>query len=268
MMNHSDVTISTFSHTGEQMLAVDHYPGSKGSNVPHIMFCGGFHSSMQGTKACAIKALCLENNWHYTRFDYRGHGQSSGEAAAFTLTDWLDDTLAVLDQQQLPTLLIGSSMGAWLATLASLRRPDSVTALLLLAAAPDFLSELVAPELSVADKWDLQQGKVVNLASHYDDRPYPISQALLDSAMSLSLLDNDALLALHCPARLIHGTADADVPYELSTRLMSKMPPGHDARLALLHGADHRLSDTGSLSYIEKEIHTLINHLHEQISSP
>ncbi|MFK7860895.1 MAG: alpha/beta fold hydrolase [Granulosicoccus sp.] len=263
MTTPTDVTFSTHGHSGDLELAVNHSPSSRTGDVPHIMFCGGFHSAMQGTKGSALSTLCREHDWHYTRFDYRGHGQSGGDPAGFTLADWLDDTLAILDQQQMPTVLVGSSMGAWLATLAGLRRPDSVKALMLIAAAPDFVQELVVPNLSVAEVWDLQQGQIVDRANDYDT-PHPITQALLDSAKPLSLLDGEVLQTLHCPIRLIHGTGDTDVPYELAARLMDKLPPQHDARLSLLHDADHRLSDERSLSYIEQELITLINTLYEQ----
>lgn len=262
MNSTNDVTFSTYSHAEDLQLAVSRDHATRAGNAPHILFCGGFHSSMQGTKAIAFKLLCAEHDWHYTRFDYRGHGQSGGNSASFTLTDWLDDTLAVLDEQQLPTVLVGSSMGAWLATLAALHRPDLVKALVLIAAAPDFPQELIVPKLSVADVWDLQQGQVVNLENAYDS-PHPITQALLDSANQLSLLNGDKLQKLACPARLIHGTADVDVPYDLSARLMDKLPEGHDARLSLLHKADHRLSDDRSLSYIKGQIVSVVSQLYD-----
>ncbi|MFK7995287.1 MAG: alpha/beta fold hydrolase [Granulosicoccus sp.] len=257
MTTSTDVTFSTYSHTGDLELAVSHDHATTSGSPAHIMFCGGFHSAMQGTKATALAALCQSHGWHYTRFDYRGHGQSGGEPSGFTLNDWLDDTLAVLDQQQMPTILVGSSMGAWLATLASLRRPDSIAGLLLIAAAPDFLQRLVLPNLSVAQVWDLQQGQAINLENEYES-PHPVTQALLDSASELSLLDNDVLSRLRCPARLIHGTADTVVPFDFSVQLMNKMPEYHDARLTLLHTADHRLSDESSLSYINNELVKLV----------
>lgn len=263
MSTPTDVTFSTFNHAGDVQLAVSHCHVADNEDAPHVMFCGGFHSAMQGIKATELMKLCRSRSWHFTRFDYRGHGQSGGDPSSFTLSDWLDDTLAVLEQQQLPTILVGSSMGAWLATLASLRRPDLVKAIVLLAAAPDFIQELVVPNLTAADVWDLQQGQVVELPTEYDS-PHPITQALLDSANELSLLDGDALSSLHCPARLIHGTADTVVPFNFSARLMDKLPPQHDARLTLLHNIDHRISDEASLSYINDELVALINQLYVQ----
>lgn len=216
---------------------------------------------MQGNKASACLALCQRNQWNCTLFDYRGHGQSSGEAQQFTLNDWLEDTLAVLDEQQLPTVLIGSSMGAWLASCAALQKTEQVRGLLLLAAAPDFVQELIAPRLSPADIWDLQQGQTVSLPNEYEN-PYPITQAFLDSAQGLSLLTGNALHSMQCPVRLIHGTKDTDVPYDFSTRLLNCLPAQHDARLTLLHDADHRLSDASSLAYIEHEITHLVQQVY------
>ena len=213
---------------------------------------------MLGLKAVALERFCEQQLWSYTRFDYAGHGESDGEAPAFTLSDWLDDVLCVLDDSEGPVLLVGSSMGGWLATLAACRRPDKVRGLLLLAAAPDFLQELIQPRLSASEIWDLQQGQVVLLPNGYAD-PYPITQALLDSGIPLSVLsktsrpDQPALESLSCPVRLIHGTADTDVPHTLSLRLMGKVSH-RDAQTILLHQADHRLSDERALSVMEKTL--------------
>jgi len=229
-----------------------------GSPRVHVMFCGGFHSSMLGTKAGFLAQFCKARQWSYTRFDYRGHGESEGSTQDLTLKDWLEDTLNVLDSIDGQVLLVGSSMGGWLATLAALRRPEKVTGLVLLAAAPDFLQELIAPRLGAAQNWELQQDKVVLLENNYD-KPHPITRALLDSGRDLALLDTPslpgqpALAELACPVRLLHGTHDTDVPYELSVRLMGAIQHD-DARLTLLHRADHRLSDERSLRMLASEL--------------
>lgn len=256
------VTFDTYVHAGDTQIAQQRITLPDSHNTPGIMFCGGFHSSMQGTKASAIMALCQNRDWRCTLFDYRGHGQSGGTADQFTLNDWLDDTLAVLEDQPAPVILTGSSMGAWLATLAALRMPEKVAGLFLLAAAPDFIQELMTPRLSSADIWDLQQGNAVQLPNSYDGH-YPVTQALLESASSLSLLQGDPLNGLHCPVRMVHGMNDTDVPHEFSTRLLGQLPAQHDARLTLLHGADHRLSDERCLTYINQELARLIKQVHD-----
>ncbi|ASJ72360.1 alpha/beta fold hydrolase [Granulosicoccus antarcticus] len=252
------------------------YQGSKGQRVAirhlslqpdpqqdasarlNVMFCGGFHSNMLGTKANFLADFCKARQWSFTRFDYRGHGESDGRPQDLTLQDWLEDTLNVLDSLPGPVLLVGSSMGGWLATLAALRRPDKVKGLVLLAAAPDFLQELITPRLGPSQTWDLQQNKVVLIENDYD-KPHPITQALLNSGRELSLFnspalpDQPSLAELSCPVRLLHGTRDKDVPYELSIRLMDAITHD-DARLTLLHRADHRLSDERSLRMLAAEL--------------
>ncbi len=245
-----------------QRLALTEQQHGLAGPVPHVVFCGGFHSSMLGIKAAALADLCIRQQWSYTRFDYRGHGESEGEAAAAVLSDWLDDVLCILDSIEGPVLLVGSSMGAWLATLAACRRATQVRGLLLLAAAPDFLQELIQPRLSPSDIWDLQQGQAVMLPNAYAD-PYPITQALLDSGKPLSVLAEHPpghqhdVASLTCPVRMIHGAADTDVPHTLSLRLMDKVAHP-DAQLRLLHQADHRLSDTRALAVIDSTLLELV----------
>lgn len=240
----------------------------------HVVFCGGFHSNMRGTKAQKLEEICTQQQLAYTRFDYRGHGESDGDPAAFTLSDWLNDTLVILDSIQDPIVLVGSSMGSWLAIQAATLRPARIKGLLLLASAPDFLQELVQPRLSKSDIWDLQQGLVVKLPTQYE-KPHPVTQKLLDSGNALSLFNPGSstkqigtepgittkpgidIEHLQCPIRLVHGTADSDVPYELSTRLLDQFKQA-DARLTLLGQADHRLSDERALACIEHELYSLI----------
>lgn len=249
-------------------LAYRHQPAaaSNGENsadeTPHVVFCGGFHSNMKGTKAAALAQTCSELGVSYTRFDYRGHGESEGDPAAFSLSDWLDDTLCVLEDIHGPLILVGSSMGGWLASLCAIRKLSRLQGLLLIAAAPDFLQELIQPRLTPSDVWDLQQGQTLALPNAYAD-PHPLTQTLLDSGKSLSILTPSTELAenqldiLDCKVRLIHGTADTDVPYTLSLRLMEKCINA-DAQLTLLNGADHRLSDERSLECIRKNLKELV----------
>lgn len=237
-------------------LAASLLENSATDHPPLILFCGGFHSNMRGIKAQELAEFCTQNSWPFVRFDYRGHGESEGDPEAFTLHDWLADTMQLLDLYDHPAVIVGSSMGAWLATLAAIRRSSQVKGLLLLAAAPDFLQELVAPKLTPADIWDLQQDQIVSLPSAYE-APFPITQALLDSGKDLSLLSSDELVNLACPIRLLHGTSDVDVPFSLSVRLMDRIVHPN-AQMTLLNKADHRLSDDRSLRCIKSELSSLL----------
>ncbi|MCB1755190.1 MAG: alpha/beta hydrolase [Gammaproteobacteria bacterium] len=220
--------------------------------TPGILFCGGFKSSMAGSKAVALEQFALARGWAFTRFDYRGHGVSPGRFEEGTLSDWLDDTLQVLDGLTGPQIIIGSSMGAWIALLATLRRPDRITGLLLLAAATDFLIELICERLDDAQRQTLREQGRILLPSDYDDQsPYPISRALLDDSLRHRLLDKP--LAIDCPVRLIHGLRDADIPWQTSARTLECLT-GKDARMLLLKNADHRLSDEASLTIVKKTL--------------
>jgi len=228
-----------------------------GSPLPHVLLCSGFHSNMRGTKCIALAEHAAEIGYNFTRFDYRGHGESDGEAINCTLTDWLADTETVIDSLEGPVLLIGSSMGAWLATHAALRRPDRIVGLLLIAAAPDFVTELIEPALDHQQRWQLETGEAVFLPSDYDEPSRPVTQDLINSGRELALLQNpDSVSSIKVPVRLIHGTGDIDVPWQMAERLMQGF--GGEARLNLLHRADHRLSDDLSLSIIKRELLDLI----------
>ncbi len=224
---------------------------------PGVLFCGGFHSTMRGTKADYLRQLSAQHGWAFTRFDYRGHGDSSGDAAELTLHHWLEDTLFVLRSLPAPTIIVGSSMGAWLAVLAALEEPDLVSGLVTLAAAPDFTTELIWPALSTEQQNHLSTGGTLRLPSNQEDAHaeagWPLHMALFDSGRELSLLGTDTASSLRCPLRLIHGTADADVPSSHSLRLLEKAGTPN-ASLLLLKGADHRLSDAASLAQIGQSL--------------
>jgi pimeloyl-ACP methyl ester carboxylesterase len=263
--NLPEFTISDGSKLAYRTLVIENDVSKPPDEQPiHVVFCGGFHSNMLGIKAQKLEEICVKNKLSYTRFDYRGHGESDGNPAAFTLIDWLNDTLLILDNIQAPLVLVGSSMGGWLATVAATRRLAKIKGLLLIASAADFLQELVLPHLSKSESWDLQQGLIVNLPTKYE-KPYPITEQLLESGRALSLFESNANSnpeQLTCPIRLIHGTADTDVPYELSIRLMNEFKQAQ-AQITLLHKADHRLSDDRSLACMEQELLLLVREVNE-----
>ncbi len=212
---------------------------------------------MHGNKARHLAAFCESAGVQFTRFDYSGHGSSAGRFEDGTITQWRDDALEILDTVcKGPQILVGSSMGAWLATLVALERPQSVAALLGIAAAPDFTDELLTPALTTVQRRHLQDGLTLEWGNHYDPaEPHRIRQALLDSGHLHRVLDRP--LSIDCPVRLLHGQADDDVPWQLSMRLLEGISSA-DAQLLLLKGADHRFSTAPQLALIEKTLTELL----------
>jgi len=228
------------------------------SDQPHVVFCGGFHSSMQGVKAKYLRNLCQQRGWGYTRFDYLGHGASDAAIEHCSLHDWLKDTLVVLDDLEKSTFLIGSSMGAWLAVHATMQRPEKVSALLTIAAAPDFTERLLWTALSDQQKERIRSDECASMPTKYEGEDWRIRRCLFDSGRDLALLNNNNPLALTVPIRMLHGTQDVDVPWTLSQQLLEKCTNSKDATLTLIRGADHRLSDELSLNKIKVTLEQLV----------
>jgi pimeloyl-ACP methyl ester carboxylesterase len=226
-----------------------------------VVFCGGFKSNMQGTKALALEQWCQCHKWPYVRFDYSGHGQSEGAFTDGNIDVWLHDTLTVIDaiDSSQSVLLIGSSMGAWIATLAALKRPGRIAGLITLAAAPDFTEQLLNHRLNQQQRDALQRGQAVAMPSEYDDgSPYPITQQLIENSHAHCLLDSTH--ALDIPVRLLHGTHDEDVPYETSIALLSALQCD-DARLTLIKNADHRLSSASDIALLQNTLTEMLDTL-------
>lgn len=231
------------------------YDAAPDVHALHLIFCGGFHSSMRGLKASHFAELARARKLSFTRFDYRGHGESAGDARALGIAHWLADTLTVIDDAPGRLVLIGSSMGAWMALLACERRSRRIAGLLTIAAAPDFTTELLVHSLEPDERRAVEQGQMAWRNTPYSDTPWPIPPVLVDSGRNHSVLTSDQLLKL--PATLIHGSADKDVPVELSRKL-HRTRFTDKARLVEVEGADHRLSDPSSLTVLAQELDSLL----------
>ena len=216
---------------------------------------------MRGNKAEFLSKLCQQHNWGYTRFDYRGHGESEAEPENCSLLDWLDDTLAVIDQTARPVVLIGSSMGAWLATHALLQRPRQVSALLTIAAAPDFPQTLLWPALDESQQQEILNGHCVSVPTAYEEEQWRIRKKLFDSGKQLALLTEDKPLDITAPVCMLHGTADADVPWTHSQQLLERFALSSQASLTLIQGGDHRLSEPKHLTMLKHKIEQLVSSL-------
>ncbi len=228
-----------------------------------ITFLPGYKSDMEGSKALFLQEFCTKHAIPYLRFDYQGHGQSSGKFEDGTISSWTDDTIAILDELiEQPQLLIGSSMGGWIMLLAALARPEKIHALLGIAAAPDFTEDLMWQQFDEEAKNILMQQGVYHLPSEYcndpscEPEPYPITRALIEDGRSHLLLKQPSI-PIECPVRLLHGMQDQDVPWQVATNLMNKLE-SNDVSLTLLKDGAHRMSEPPHLQQLARIVSDLL----------
>ena len=230
--------------------------GRLGGRSPTVVFLGGFSSDMTGTKATHLDAWCRERGQAYLRFDYQGHGASSGQFVDGTIGTWRDDALAVIEGCTEGSLvLVGSSMGAWIMLLVAGALPGRVDSLVGLAAAADFTEELIWRRLTAQDRAELIRTGVVHVPSEYTVEGCAISLALIEEGREYLLLD--ASIAVECPVRLLHGIDDSDVPWEMSWRLLEALI-APDVTLELVKGGDHRLSTPADLARLTRTLEGLL----------
>jgi len=217
---------------------------------PGVVFLGGFASDMTGTKATHLEAWAQARGRAFLRFDYSGHGVSSGDFADGCIGDWAADAEAVLDAlTDGPQVLVGSSMGGWIALLLARARPDRVAGLVTIAAAPDFTDDLWAG-LDDAGRARLAAEGAIALPSDYG-APLPVTRRMIEDGRARRVFD--APLPLPFPVRFLQGTADVEVGVAKALRLLDHAAGG-DMRLTLVKGADHRFSDPACLALIEAAI--------------
>ncbi len=223
-----------------------------GASAPGIVFLGGFRSDMTGTKALWLEDWARARGRAYLRFDYRGHGASSGDFLDGAIGDWAGDAAeAVSRLTEGKQILVGSSMGGWIALLLAGRIPERVAALVGIATAPDF-TEDIWEGMNAAQRRELIEAGRIEQPSDYSDEPYVITRRLIEDGRNQFVLR--APLALPFPVRLLQGTADADVPPSVALRLLDHIDCP-DARLTLVKGADHRFSGPRELALIGKTLH-------------
>ena len=241
----------TISRPGGERIAYLKRTGA----APGIVWLGGFKSEMTATKATALDSWAARHGHAYVRFDYFGHGSSSGSFRDGAITRWLDDALAVLDQLTVgPQIVVGSSMGAWLTLLAALARPDRIVGLLLIAPATDFTETLLWNRLDVeVQRQILQKGEWLR-PSLYDRVPYPITRKLIEDGRKHLLLGGE--IAVLCPVRVVQGMVDPDVPWEHAMKLVGALGP--DTHITLVKDGDHRLSKPHEIELIVSVLSSLI----------
>lgn len=224
---------------------------------PGVMFCTGFNSNMGGDKALALEAWCRERGRQFTRFDYLGHGESSGRFEQGTIGRWRDDALAVLDEVTTgPQVIVGSSMGGWIMLLVALERPQRLAGLVGIATAADFTERLADRMLGQQQREQLAAQGFCEIENCYDDgEPYRIDQNLLREGHRHLLLGDR--IAIDKPVRLIHGQRDEDVPWEISLEVAAQLT-SDDVEVQLVKGGDHRLSSPRHLARLLRTLDNLL----------
>lgn len=228
---------------------------------PTLVWLGGYRSDMTGTKAVEVERYAMEQGADCVRFDYSGHGASGGAFADGTISRWLEESLAVIDQAAPGrVVLIGSSMGCWIAlrVIQELRhRGDGnrVAGLVLIAPAPDFTAELIEPNLTDAERASLSERGYFEEPSEYSPEPNIFTRALIEDGRKNRVLDGT--ISTGCPVHILQGMRDPDVPYTHALRLMEHLP-ADDVVMTLIRDGDHRLSREEDIAKMKQAIGTML----------
>jgi pimeloyl-ACP methyl ester carboxylesterase len=211
---------------------------------------------MTGSKAAALDRFCYERGLGFLRFDYSGHGESSGDFIDGSISRWMQDALTAFDRlTEGPQILIGSSMGGWIMLLMALARPERIKALLGIAAAPDFTEDLIWQSLTGAEQDRLMREGRLEQPSEYAPEPYVITRKLIEDGRNHLLLGKAIPIAV--PVRLLQGMADPDVPFRTAERLAEKLI-SEDVAVTLIKDGDHRLSRPQDLARLMATLEELL----------
>jgi alpha-beta hydrolase superfamily lysophospholipase len=222
---------------------------------PEVVWLGGFRSDMLATKASHLAEWALSNGRAYTRFDYSGHGESGGRFEDGTIGGWLEETLAVVDRVvEGRPLLVGSSMGGWLALLAARRLAETSRApagLVLIAPAVDFTERLMWDAFPGDVRREIMEAGSWMRPSSYSPEPYPIMRGLIEEGRRHLLLDK--ALGLGCPVHILQGMDDPDVPWQHAMALVEHLA-SDDVTVTLVKDGDHRLSRPQDLAKLVEAV--------------
>jgi pimeloyl-ACP methyl ester carboxylesterase len=226
------------------------------SGAPGMIFCSGYASNMMGMKAEFLDERCAQAGFSFLRFDYRGHGQSSGNFTDGTIGGWFEDAGFVFQRlTEGPQIVIGSSMGGWIALMLALTHPQRVRGVIGVAAAPDFTEDLFLPGLTAEEQTQLEHDGVVYRRPSPPDEPLPVTKKLVEEARQHLLLRSP--LSLACPLRLLHGMQDKDVPWRHTLRIAEVVPHG-DVRIVLVKDGGHRLSRPQDLELLWQTVEEFV----------
>ena len=223
----------------------------KGS-APTLLFLPGYASDMEGSKALALDAFAQRRGLTMVRLDYSGTGSSEGRFDEGTLERWIEEAALLADRvTDGPLILVGSSMGGWIALQIALRRPERVQALVGIAAAPDFTDWGYSHE----QQQQIERDGRLELPSPYGEDPHVIHRGFWKSGQQLRLLGRE--IAIDCPVRLVHGDSDEDVPLEVALCLKDALRSA-DVQLTILKDGGHRLSEPRQIDAILRTVEALV----------
>ncbi|HJD60481.1 MAG TPA: alpha/beta hydrolase [Rickettsia endosymbiont of Omalisus fontisbellaquei] len=227
------------------------------TNIPSVIFLHGLMSSMQSTKAIYLIDYCKKNNYNFIVFDNFGCGDASGRFEDQTISDWLEGVSLILNELiDTGAILVGSSMGGWLALLAALKFPNKTKGLVCLAPASDFTQD-IWQNISLSDQNKMQKEGVLEVAGKNCEHKYPISYKLIEDAKKHLLLTKNKI-DINIPVHLIHGMLDEDVPYNVSTKLLEKIT-SKQIVMKLIKDGHHNLSREEDLKIISNSLEEVIN---------
>ena len=217
---------------------------------PTVIWVGGFRSDMEGTKALALEQAARERGWSFVRYDHFAHGQSSGDWRQATIGRWREDAVALIDSLEGPVIPVGSSMGGWVALLATLARPERIKGVVLVNPAQDFTEKLMWPGLADHERQAiLREGETVITEEGLGS--YVLTRRMFEEARDWLLLDG--IIDIKAPIHVLQGRADDVVPWRHQVELVERLIGG-DVRLDLIEGGDHRLSTPRDLERLVEAV--------------
>ena len=247
-----------FKLNDEQELAYSQvFAKQNEKKIPGVVFLSGLKSDMEGTKAIYLHKWALQKGISFLRFDYRGHGNSSGVYEDTSLTDWLEDTKKIImGLTKGPQILVGSSLGGWLSLLFAEKYPEKVHGIVGIAAAPDFTEQYKEENLDENQKTEIDKTGKLSFNSEYFDESLTITKKLIDDGNKNLILKKD--IKVNCPIRLFQGTEDAEVSSSIPLKILEKIQSS-DVKLTLVKNVDHRFSSKKCLFLIEEALEKLIS---------
>jgi len=226
----------------------------EGMGAP-VVWLGGFCSDMRATKANALAQWAAETGRAFLRFDYAGHGESGSDFGRWTLSHWLEDALAVVTARcKQPPILVGSSMGGWIALLAARRllgTPLAPAGMVLIAPAVDFSEELMWAQMPEPIRQTILNEGVWHRPSEYAPEPTPITRALIEDGRRHLMFGGE--IKTGCPVHILQGMRDPDVPWRHALRLVEHLT-GDPVVLTLVKDGDHRLSGADDIRRLQAAV--------------